>query len=554
MFRRKLSLGLSLLLAASLVLSACSSQPAKEDAKSSSGEQTTQTDTAKKGEPAVGGQLILRMDKDPDNFNPILSGTAYGSMVIDQVYATLFEFNENWEPEPYVAESWEFSNDNKTLTIKIREGIKFHDGAELTAEDVVFTLGTLMDPDYTGPRASSMEPVESIKALDKYTVEINLKYPYAPLFEDLNYGILQKKLFEGYPIAEMEKHPVTMEPVGAGPYKFVEYKRGQYVLLERNDEWFMSDHYNGAPYIKELLFKVIPEDSTALAALENGELDVDTPPPSEVSRLKQDYKDQLIPIDYKRNGWGYMTFNVTRPHLDNKLVRQALTYGLDRQSIIDGVMDGRAVIPPGPIPPVSWAYDPSIKPFPYDPEKARELLEQAGYTMGEDGYYYKDGEKLKLGFYASAGSSLIEGIAAIAKNNWKEIGVELDVQLMDFNALIENYMKPGKFDISFSGFNLGLDPDQYVLWHSSQVNGFNRGRYSNPDVDRLLEEGRKVTDPAERKKIYSEFQKIWVDDAPAILIYSNNYTDMVSTKVKGGIVNFPGSGASKIYRWWIEEK
>ncbi|MGE5673712.1 MAG: ABC transporter substrate-binding protein [Mycobacterium leprae] len=545
MSRRKWSALLALLVIASVILSACGAKPAANNGSGS-------TTNAGPKKPAVGGELNLRLAKDPDNFNPILSSTAYGSAVYGQVYATLFEFNEKFEPTPYIADKWSASADGLVWTINLKQGIKFTNGDPLNADDVVFTLGAIMDKDYQGPR--SLDAVKSITKKDDNTVIVTLKEPFAPILSDINYGILDHKLFANTSIKEMDKNPTTMSPVGAGPYKFVEYKRSQYVLLERNPDWFMSKDRNGAPFIKTLRFKVIPDDTTAVASLENGEIDLDTPLPNEISRLEKDDKDKLVPLNYERNGFGYMQFNVTSPILSDKLVRQALTYGLDRQSIIAGVMDGRAVIPAGPIPPVSWAYDSSIKPYAYDKAKAGQLLDQAGWKMGANGVREKDGKPFKITFYGSSGSSLIDGIAQIAKKNWKDIGVDLDVQLMDFNAMMDNFVKPGKFDVSFSGMSLSLDPDQYDLWHSTQVKGFNRGRWANPQADKLLVDGRKETDQAKRKAIYSDFQKVFQDDCPAILVYANKYTDMVSTKVKGGVVNFPGAGASFIYRWWINEQ
>ncbi|HEY3368893.1 MAG TPA: ABC transporter substrate-binding protein [Symbiobacteriaceae bacterium] len=538
-----------------LLLSACGPKaaPAPQSA-------TPTTPVAKK--PAVGGQLNIRLEKDPDNFNPILSATAFGDYVISNVYARLFEFNAKWEPTPYVADSWSATPDGLTWTFNLHHGIKFHDGNELTADDVVFTLMSIKDKDYAGPRGSTVSPVKTITAKDKYTVVMELKEPYAALLTQINLGILEKKLFDGVAVKDFDKAPVTMNPIGAGPYKFKEYKRSQYVILERNPDWFMSAKDNGAPFIQTLQYKIVPDDTTAIASLENGELDVMWQvTPGSVGRLINDHKDTLVPVDFERNGWGYMTLNVSSAKLSDVKVRQALTYALDRKSIIDGAMDGRAVIPAGPIPPVSWAYDPAIQPLAFDPAKAKSLLDEAGWKPGADGIREKGGQKLKLTFYASSGNTLIEAIANIAKKNWKDIGVDIDVQLMDFNALMDNYLTPGKFDVTFSGFSLGLDPDsQYTLWHSSQIpstptsKSFNRGRYSNPDVDKLLEQGRRETDPAKRKTIYSDFQKKFVNDAPIILVYANKYTDLVSKKIKGGVFNMPGSGSSYIHYWWMNEQ
>lgn len=561
MFRaRKVSALLGLLLAASLVLTACgpkSTTPAPSDPGKDP------APVAKKG-PAVGGELMLRLDKDPDNFNPILSSTTYGYNVHSQVYARLFEFNEKFEPKPYVAKSWTPSDNGLTWTIKIHEGIKFHDGAELTADDVVFTLASIMDPGYKGPRKSSVTTIASVTAADKYTVVIKLKESFAPLFVNINYGILQKKLFEGTDVANFDTHPVTMNPVGAGPYKFVEYKRSQYVLLERNPNWFFATgDWAGAPYIQTIHYKVIPDSDTALAALEAQEIDMTTPEGKDVAALKANYKGKLIPVDYERRGWGYIQFNTQKFPTSEKAVRQALTYAVDRQSVINAAMDGLAVIPGGPLPPVSWAADKSLVASAYDVKKAAQILEADGWKKNSKGIYEKNGQPLKLTFYGSTGSSLIEALASITHKNWSDLGVDIDVQLMDFNAMMDNYVKPGKFEVTFSGFTLGLDPDSlHAIFHSSNgqpnaqgmVNGFNRMRYTNAEVDRLLEDGRREVDVEKRKQIYGQAQRLIVEDAPVILMYANLYTDFHTAKVKG-VVNYPGSGAAVefIYRWYINE-
>lgn len=544
---------LALVLAGSLVLTACGP---KESKPAETGKDKPAAAQAKK--PAVGGELIFNMSQDPDNFNPAFSSSAYGSQVYSLVYSTLFEYNDKWEPKGNLAESWTFSPDNTVMTIKLRQGVKYHDGTELTADDVVFTYKIEMDKDYTGPRATNVKNIKDISAVDKYTVKVEMKAPSAAIYSNLSTGILSKKAFEGVAVKDMAKAPVSMKPMGTGPYKFVEYVRGQYVTLERYDNWFQKDlkaqQGVATPLVKTIRMKIIPETATQQASLENGEIDVYTPDASNMARLEKDFKEKLNFFNWERNGWGYMTLNVTRPHLDNKLVRQALDMALDKQAIITGLMDGRAVIPNGPIPPVSWAFDPSIKARAFDIAGAKKLIEQAGYKLNAQGVAEKNGQPLKLAFYGTAGSPLIEGIAAIAKKNWKEIGVDLDVQLMDFNAMSENYLKPGKFDVSFSGFSLSLDPDSgTALFHSTQVNAFNRGRFNNPQVDKLLEDGAKELDQNKRKAIYSEYQKIIVDEVPVIFVYSNKYTDVVAKKVLGGVRNFPGGGVSDYFSWWVTE-
>lgn len=563
---------LSLLVMGALVLAACG--PAADDngaatTDPATGDDNGETDDPPAEEPepgepgpAVGGIMQLRLDREPDNFNPILYSTAYGGAIVGEVFDSLFEFDTNWEPQPMLAESWDFE-DELTLVINLKQGVKFHDGGDFTADDVVFTLMSIKADDYDGPRSSSMAPVESVTARDTYTVEIKLVEPFAPVLNNINYGIMQAANFEGTAVGDFGEHERTMSPIGTGPYKFVEYERGEYVILERNDDWHMSEEKGGAPFAAQQHWKVIPDDQVALAAFENGEFYLETPSPDQANRLKEEYAGILEPIDYERNGWGFMSLNTFRGHLQDKRIRQALTYGLDRQTIIDVALDGLAVVPVGPIPPVSWAFDDSLDVYTYDPDKANELLDEAGWEMGDDGFRYKDGEKLVLRFYGSSGSPLIENLTTIAKQNWADVGIDTVLELMDFDAMLDNFVGPGDYDITFYAFNLGLDPDSlYGLFHTDSMHivddvaqGFNRMRYSNPRVDELLEEGRREGDPDVRKRIYAEAQNIINEDAPVILVYSNLYTDFYNAeKVLGGVVNFPGAGASYLYGWWLEEQ
>jgi len=558
------------MLALSVLLAACGSkstaptttQPSTQT-PSSETSSTTPSDSASESGPKVGGEVTLRLAADPDSLNPILYSTAYSGMVTSLVYSGLFWFDTDWSPKGDLAKEWETLDDGLTFRVKLREGVKFHDGNELTSEDVVFTFKTIKHPDYQGPRAADLEPIEDIVAVDKYTVDFKLKEPFAPIIHNITYGIMEKKLFEDVEVADLGNHKYSWEPIGTGPYIFKEYVRGQYVLLERNPNWFRSEEENGGPFIQTVRMKVIPDDQTALAALENGEIDVDTPPPMEVKRLLSDYEGKLIPVQYQRNGWGYMLLNTTKPPLDDYRVRQALTYALDRQAIIDGALDGEAVVPPGPIPPVSWAYKDDLVTLDYNPAKAEQLLQEAGYTKNASGIYEKDGQPLKLTFYATANNTTIESLSTMARQMWGDVGIQVDVQYMDFNAMLDTKLAPGDYDISFMAFNLSLDPDSlYAIFHGSLaqpnaeglVMSFNRMRYNNPEVNALLEEGRRESDPDKRKEIYGQAQQIIVNDAPVILIYSNLYTDFHTPRLKG-VVNFPGGGATIdfLHRWYIEE-
>lgn len=500
--------------------------------------------------PAVGGQLNLVMMQDPDSLNPVISSTANGSQVYSLIYSSLFEYSDSWEPQPNLAQSWETSADRLTFTIKLREGVKFHNGTELTAEDVVYTYQVLMDPTYTGPRKANVASFKAISAPDRYTVRIDLKEPQASIFSSLSTPILSKQQFAGVAVKDLATAPGSRKPVGSGPYMFYEYKPGNYVSLLRNANYFRSKELGGAPFISKIVIRIIPDYADIYEAFVAGEID-------ELALESREVTDQIraknFPVEYDRNGWGYFTLNTEGLHLSNKLVRQALTHAMDRRLIVRREYGPEAKVPAGPIPSVSWAYDQNLKPLEHDSVKAIDLLEEAGYKLNARGYYEKDGEQLtvRLGI---TNSRILWNIAYWVTAQYAMVGIQVEIEAKDF-AELQADMAAGDFDMVYTGFSLGLDPDSlYALFHSSQTDGFNRSRYSNPAVDELLEAGRREADMAKRKEIYAEVQQQLIEDAPVILLVSQHYSDWVSKKVKGGVRNFPGSGAADYHLWWINEK
>ncbi|BDG60903.1 peptide-binding protein [Caldinitratiruptor microaerophilus] len=516
------------------------------------------------GKPAFGGSVTLALEADPDSLNPLYSATAEGFYLTDLLFDGLTYINEKLEVAPRLARSWESSPDGTEWTFHLREDATFHDGQPVTAEDVVYTYRVLMDRGYTGPRAESVAPVRDVTAVDPHTVRFTLKEAYAPFLRTgTQIGILPRHLLAGVPVKELEKAPWGQEPVGSGPYRFVEWQPGQYIELEANEDWFLKKDGLG-PWIKTIRWQVIPDPDARVAALESGRVDaVYNVPGAQVARLKEEKKGTLRAYDWQRMGFGYIALNTSRPPLDDRRVRQALSYALDREAIVREVLHGMGVVPPGPIPPASWAYKPDAKGYAHDPQKAAELLVQAGYNRDAEGRLVKGGKPLVLKFYGSNAGPVIEGVAQQVRKDWGALGIQVDVELLDFATMMQTYVMPGNYDAAFSAFSLDADPDSlYALYHSSsgrpdaqgRVRGFNRSRYANPEVDRLLEEARRTADQEKRKALYARVQELVVEDAPHIWVYTNTRTDFTSARVKG-VVNTPGYGIALFpWRWYVEEE
>lgn len=558
---RKFKYGLvSLFVGASLVLSACGGGQKQEPLA------PAQPAPAEK-KPAVGGELRFKLSADPDSLVDYFGKSAFGAEVSTGIFGWggLVMINEKNEPAPYFAKEWKNSPDNLEWTFTLRDDIKFQDGKQLTAEDVEFTFKTLTHPDYNGRWGSTFTYVKDAKAVDPRTVQITLKEPYSPfLFTTAAAPILPKHGFPaGMSPKDMGASDFAKQPFGAGPYKFAEWKPGQYVKIERYPDYFEFKDGKG-PWMQSVLFKVITETQTGIAALEAGEIDIYPNTEAQfVSRLQTEFKDKLNGYDWDRNGFGYMTLNNEKFPTNDKAVRRAMTQALNKDAILKGPLDGRAKVPAGPIPPVSWAFDPNVKGLAQDMAAAKKALDDAGYTPNARGIREKDGQPLTVEYYATKGNPLIEAIALQAKKDWTELGLDVQVDFIDFNILLEKHMEPGNFNVTFSGFSLGIDPGSslYNIFHSSSakaneqglVKGNNVARYKNPELDQLIEEGVKVFDVAQRKEIYSKIQKQLIEDAPQIWIYANNYTDFVTKRIKG-VINRPGYGASFWYRWYINEQ
>ncbi|HWI64413.1 MAG TPA: ABC transporter substrate-binding protein [Symbiobacteriaceae bacterium] len=550
---RKFLVGLlSVLVASSLIVSACTT-------KKPTGE-TGKEPTTGAGKPAAGGEVVFASVDDPDTLALYWLSSAYAAEITNRVFGDgLMRIGYDYKPEPALAERQpDISADGKTYTFKIRQGVKFHDGKPLTAHDFEFSYNFILSDDYQGPDKSTYSMIQSTKAKDDYTLEITLKEAFAPfLFGGASLQPMPKHIFGSIPPKELETADAWKNPIGAGPYKFKEWKSGQYVLIERNpDYWEMNKPGQAGgtygPWVQTIRMRIIPEENTAMAALEAGELSFrDSVEPAHVDRLKNEKKDLLASYDWNRMGYGYQTFNVDAFPTNIKEVRQALSYGLNREAIIKGVMDNKASIPPGFIPPIHWAFDKTIKGYPYDAKKAEDLIKAAGFTKNAKGIYEKDGKPLKIKYVGTKDSTIVEGIALQAKKDWGAIGVDVELVMVDFNTLLDKHMKPGDFNVFFSGLGFSNDPHYsfHQNYHSSNIrldakgvnNGSNRARYKNPKVDELIDKGARTTDLNERLKIYQEAQKLIIDDAPANWIYVNVWTDFAKKDLKG-VVNWDGYG------------
>ncbi|WP_221563592.1 peptide-binding protein [Alkalihalobacillus sp. TS-13] len=548
---KKFHLLLVLTFVFSLFLAACNANPSSDPNEEGNGnENENDTEEQATGEPQEGGDIVVGSIGAPTIFNDLYSTDTSSSDISGWLYDGLVTFDENLEPKGVIAKDWETSEDGTEWTITLNEGITFHDGEPLTADDVVFTYSIPLSEDYSGARASNFEKIESIEAEDDTTVKIKLSEPHAPFLVTLTYGILPEHILKDVPIADLAEHEFnTKSPVGSGPFKFVEWKEGQYVKVEAFD-----DYFQGRPYLDTITYKIVPDANALMAQLSAGdvhEAQVQSQDLVTAEKLADEGKIQLsteLSLAYTYVGW-----NMENELFKDEKVRQALTMALDRESIIEAVLSGDGEIAHAPSSPLSWAYNEEVPTFDYNVEEAKKLLEEAGWTPGDDGILEKDGKKFSFELKTNQGNKAREQIAQVTQEQLKEIGIEVKPTIMEWSAFIEEVTEKKDFDAVILGWSLSTDPDPTALWHSKEIEaGLNFVAFSDPDLDKLMEENTQILDQDERKEVIGEIQAGIAEQQPYTFLYYPNDHYALASNIKGH-VHHPSSEYYMIEKWWIEQ-
>jgi peptide/nickel transport system substrate-binding protein len=469
---------------------------------------------------------------DVETLNPILSESSYETDIMNAVFSTLIVVNEKLEYQPDLLEAMPtVSEDGKTFTFKLREGVKFHDGVELTTADVYYTWQLKMDENIAVPSRSAAEKIESWDIVDDYNFSFTLKEYVAEYLESWAYSefkIVPKHIVEVEYAASgntlSKGGDFARAPIGSGPYKIVEWKPTEYITMERFD-----DYFKGTPKIEKIVFKFIPTDDVKLAQFTAGEIDiVEVPAPQykEILALKA----QGMPIEVENFPafiYVHADFNLRNPIFQDVAVRQALAHAWPQDEFIETVLDGVGQPATGFLPTISWAYNPDVKIYDYDLDKAAELLESAGWVLGADGVRTKDGMKLEFTMNASAGNKVREAWQQIAQQEWEKIGVKAEIQNYEPSTLFGDILDGLKFDMIIFGWASGFDPAPRTLWHSDQIpdptnpekTGQNYPGYVNARIDELIDLAEAEMDREKRKEYFFEIQEILAEEVPSIYIY-----------------------------------
>lgn len=495
-----------------------------------------------------GGTLIVPFTADV-NFNSILASGPNDSYIQAVLFNGLVRYDkQTWQPVPDLADRWEVSSDGLVWTFYLHKGVKWSDGQPFTADDVKFTYDEgLFDPNVKTRIKSPYDDVKEIKVVDENTVQFILKQPYAGLAIQLGsyQFIVPKHILAGKDMNTDDDFN-KRNPVGTGPYKIKEAVPGDHYTVVANDGYF-----RGRPNIDTIIFKIVPDSNVRIAQLRTGEVDIDSVVPANLPALAD---QPNIRFDYLDKIQFYAIYlNSGRPPFDDRLVRQAMNYGIDRKAINDAVSGGTWTLATGPIHPgISWAYNPNLSPIPYDPDKAKALLAQAGWkdTNG-DGILEKDGKPFTFNI-TTDNDPVRNQVAVIAQQYYKKLGLDAKLEVMDWSSLVSKRYFANDYDALSIYQVYPPDPDMSAMFLSNSTG--NRWNYKNPEIDQLLLEGRKESDQTKRQQIYYRVQQILgVDDPPMVLLFYPKEIRAYNSALKGLPAKLDYLTSWRyVEEWWLD--
>lgn len=500
-----------------------------------------------------GGTLISAMPSDPSSMIGMVAGESASLAIGSYLFNSLLKYDQNLDLAGELAESWQVADDKKTITFKLKPDLQWADGKPLTSADILFTWQLITDENTHSPYASDYQLVTKAEAPDALTFIVHYSQPFAPALESwASLQVLPKHTLAGQDIRTTS---FAQKPLGSHYYQLKEWRHGEYIKLEKNPKSVL-----GPANIDHLIERIIPDPAAQFLELMADNIDSMSMDPITYARIipsRPALQARLNQFKELGNSYTYLGFNLKRKPFDDLRVRKAINYAIDKQEIIDGVYLGLGITIASPYKPGTRWSNPDLIPYTFDPAKAKQLLAEAGFedTNG-DGVVDRDGKKLSFEILTNLGNKQREKTAVIIQRRLKEVGIETHIRTLEWASLLTNFIKPGDFDAVVMGWGLGLDPDQYNIWHSSQQKPgqFNFIGYNNPAVDKLLEQGRLEFDPEKRMQIYHEFAKVLYEDSPLVYLSAGYGLTAIHKRVHGIMNPVPPAGVSyDSQKWYIPQ-
>lgn len=522
--------------------------------------------------PQLGGTVTIAQWSEPGNLNPLIFPTTYDRNIQELVFASLIKPTSDLSFEPDLAESWSISDDQRTITFNLRQDLTWHDGEPLTAQDVAYTFSAMAHPQYEGGRTAEIavlegaeayrsgeaESIAGIQVTNDTTISFTTQDPFAPFLPVIaGVFILPEHIYGDVPFERWQQDVTNREPVGAGPFAFVQYRPNELIEVRANEAY-----YQGRPCLDRIIVR-FGDQNTMLAALLRAEVDIAQVPITSVPSVEGQSGIELEVVDSL--SFQYLGVNLRNPALADERVRKAIAHAINRQAIVDGLLRGYGETLDTIFPTNHWSYPEDLEPITFDPELAQALLDEAGWTQ-QGNVRVKDGESLSFMLYYPTGNQVRERSAPIIQANLRSIGVQLELQAMDFPTLVTHLLPKDEqgtaravtaedFDLFLLGYGIERDPNEYLSYFVESdlpPNGYNFTGYTDPRGGQLMREGQTTFDVEARQDIYQEFARLIREQLPWIPLYQQQDLYAYNTRVRGFSPDIRGVNPN-VERWWIDQ-
>ncbi|MDR0453353.1 MAG: peptide-binding protein [Deferribacteraceae bacterium] len=493
-----------------------------------------------------GDMLVIASIGEPLNLIPAIAHDSASHEAANLIYDGLITIDKDKNIKGALAESWDVSPTDTSITFYLRKDVTWHDGAPFTSKDVIFTYKFMLDNNTPTSYDADFRKITSIDAPDDYTVVVEYEEPYAPALISWSIWIMPAHLLEGQLPA---KSPLQRSPVGTGPYIFESWNANQNLTLKSNPAY-----YEGQPYVEKVMFRYLQDQGASFLELLQGGVDFMqlTAAQYEKQTDTERFRTFYNKYNYLADSYSYIGYNLTRKPFDDKLVRQALSYATPRQEIIDSILHGHGVSATGPYKPGTYWHNPNVQSYATDLKKARELLNASGWELNEKGLLMKDKKAFRIELITNQNTTRIQ-IAEILQKSWKELGIEVDIRVAEWGAFISQHIDKRNFDAVILSWNIVLDPDPNDVWNSSSCadkKTLNFMCFKNEEADRLMSEGTSTFDPVKRKACYDRFQEILAEEQPYTFLFVPESLSAVSKRFEG-VEPAPAGLLYNLIDWYV---
>jgi len=497
-----------------------------------------------KGRPS--DTVTIAVSAEPKRLNPLFLTDMISYSISGLIFRGLTKFDKDMNIVPDLAESWRILPGGREIRFRLKKGILWHDGVELTADDVVFTFRSATSPWTATHHSGHFGPVKEVRATDTYSVSVLYSEPYGSALDSWTFGIIPKHIFLNRDVRDIS---FDRAPVGTGPYRLKQWVSGEKLWLESFDRF-----YGGRPGIKNVFIRVIPDASTQLLELKAGGVDVMELTPSQYALETQSGTLATHFLEHRARSFrlGFLGFNMLDERFQDVRVRRAISHAIDKKAIIDVVLMGLGSKSTGPYPPEAWYASALARDFEYNPTKAEELLQDAGWKKGTDGIYRKGDHAMSFTILTNYENRDNIKTAQIIQSNLKAVGIRTDVRTLEWQTFRHEVVAKHQFEAIVLSRAYLWDPDIYDLWHSSMTKEgqWNIMSYRNPALDALLEKGRRTVDGAERGEVYAKVHELLAEDQPCVFLYNADLIFVTHWRIKG-IVPSPAGMLHDLAEWRI---